>query len=148
MNKKSYTLIAIALVLAGVYVVYFTDWFRPETIRISHTSRPVRFARSGQAATRLGFGLGGEYELTEIKVVPLAEFQTNNLAQPVWHLVGDPSSDSINLLFYGQKIDGMSPAVAGSRPEPLQPGVTYRLFVAAGKARGQYDFHIGAVAGH
>jgi len=143
MNKKSYTLIAIALVLAGVYAVYFTDWFRPETIHISHTSRPARFARSGQAAARLGFGLGDDYELTEIEVVPLAEFQTNKLAQPVWHLVGDPSSDSINLFFYGQKIDGMNPAVEGARPERLQPGVTYRLFVAAGKINGQHDFHIG-----
>ena len=38
----------------------------------------------------------------------------------------------------------MDPAVEGSRPEPLQPGVTYRLFVAAGKIKGQHDFQIGA----
>ena len=147
MNKKNVILIACALVLAVVYVTYFTDWFWPKTIHISHTSRPVRSARAGQAATRLGFGLGDDYELTEIKVVPLAEFQTNKLAQPLWHLVGDPSSDSINVFFYGQKIDGMDLAVEGARPEPLQPGVTYRIFVTAGKASGQHDFHIGATVG-
>jgi hypothetical protein len=38
----------------------------------------------------------------------------------------------------------MDPAVAGSRPEPLQPDVTYRLFVAAGKVKGQLDFQIRA----
>jgi hypothetical protein len=144
MHKKNYILIAIALMLAGAYAVYFTDWFRPKTIHISHTSRPVRSARPRPAAARLIFGLGDYYSLTEVKVVPLAALQTNKLAQPVWHLVSDEGSDDVNQLFYGQKINGMDPAVEGARPEPLQPGVTYRLFVAAGKVRGQHDFQIGA----
>ena len=128
----------------AVYVVCFTNWFRPKTIQISKTSRPVRFARSGQATTRLIFGLGDYYSLTEIKVVPLAALQTNKLAQPVWHLVSDEGSDDVNLFSYGENINGMDPAVEGARPEPLQPGVTYRLFVAAGKIRGQLDFQLGA----
>ena len=41
MNKKNYILIAIALVLAGVYVVYFTDWFQPKIIQIA-TQQPAR----------------------------------------------------------------------------------------------------------
>ena len=101
-------------------------------------------AQSGAPATQLFFGLGDDYELTEVKVVPLAALQTNKLAQPIWHLVGDPSSDSINTILYGQNIAGMNPAVAGSQAEPLQPGVTYRLFITAGKISGQHDFHIGA----
>jgi len=144
MSKKNYVLIAIALVLAGVYAVFFTDWFRAKTIPISQTSRLVRSARSGPAASRLIFGLGSYYSLTEIKVVPLAALQTNKLAQPVWHLVSDSGSDDVNLFFYGQKINGMDSAVEGSRPEPLQPGVIYRLFVVAGKIRGQHDFQLGA----
>ena len=144
MNKKSYILIAIALMLAGVYAVFFTDWFQPKTIHIFHSSRPVRLARSGPAATRLDFGLGDYYSLTEIKVVPLAALQINKLAQPVWHLVSDDGSDDVNQFFYGERIRGMDPAVEGARPEPLQPGVTYRLFVAAGKIRGQHDFQLGA----
>jgi hypothetical protein len=143
MNKKNFILIAIALVLAGVYAVYFTDWFRTKTIHIAHTSRPVRSARTGSAATQLIFGLGDYYSLTEVKVVPLAALQTNKLAQPVWHLVSDEGSDDVDHFIYGQKINGMDPAVADARPEPLQPGVTYRLFVAAGKVRGQQDFHLG-----
>ena len=144
MNKKNLILIAVALILAGVYIVYFTGWFQPKTIQISHTSRPVRSARTGSAATRLNFGLGDYYSLTEIKVVPIAALQTNKLAQPVWHLVSDSGSDDVNLFFYGEKINGMDPAVEGARPEPLQPGVTYRLFVAAGKIKGQHDFQLGA----
>lgn len=147
MNKKNYALIAITLVLAGVYVIYFTDWFKPKTIQIVSTSRPLRTNQTGPATDRLIFGLNDTYSLTEVKVVPLAELQTNKLAQPVWHLVSDSGSDDVNQFFYGEQIRGMDPALDGTRPEPLQPGITYRLFVAAGKARGQQDFHIGAVVG-
>lgn len=148
MNKKTYSLIAVAVVLAAVYAIFFTDWFQPKTIHISSTSRAMRAvrpnARNGTAAGRLMFGLGDYYSLTEIKVIPLAALQTNKFASPVWHLVSDEGSDDVRQFFYGQKINGMDPAVEGARPEPLQPGVTYRLFVTAGKIKGQHDFHIGA----
>jgi hypothetical protein len=142
MNKKNIILVALALVLAGVYVVYFTDWFKPKIIQISHTSRPGRARNGGTPVVQLNFGLGDYYELTEIKVVPLAALETNKLAQPVWHLVSDSGSDSLDHFVYGQKIEGMDPAVEGSRPQKLQPGVTYRLFIAAGKIKGQHDFEI------
>ena len=149
MNKKNFMLIGLVLVLAAVYAVFFTDWFRPKTIQISHTSRPARTGgrnggRTGAVANPLIFGLGDYYSLTEVKVVPLAALQTNKLAQPVWHLVSDEGSDDVDQFSYGQKINGMDPAVEGARPEPLQPGVAYRIFIAAGKIRGQHDFHIGA----
>jgi hypothetical protein len=141
MNKKNITLIVVALVLAGVYAVFFTDWFQPRIIQISHTSRP---ARTGAAANQITFGLGDDYSLTEIKVVPLDASQTNKFAQPVWHLVSDEGSDDVNQFHYGENINGMDPAVAGALPEPLQPGVTYRLIVTAGRAKGQHDFQLGA----
>jgi hypothetical protein len=100
-------------------------------------------ARTGAAANPMIFNLGDYYSLTEIKVVPLAALQTDKLTHPVWHLVSDEGSDDVDHFIYGQKINGMDPAVEGARPEPLQPGVTYRLFVAAGKTRGQHDFQIG-----
>jgi hypothetical protein len=141
MKKKDFMLIGLVLVLAAIYAVFFTDWFRTKTILISHTSRSMRV---GAATGRIIFGLGDYYSLTEIKVVPLAALQTNKFAQPVWHLVSDEGSDDVNHFVYGQKINGMDPAVAGTRAEPLQPGVTYRLFVAAGKIKGQHDFQVGA----
>jgi hypothetical protein len=146
MNKKNFMLISLVLVLAGIYAVFFTDWFRTKTILISHTSRAVRSnTRTGTLAGRVFFGLGDYYSLTEVKVIPLATLQTNKLAQPIWHLVADEGSDDVNQFFYGEKIRGMDPAVAGSRPEPLQPGVTYRLFVSAGKVKGQHDFQFGTI---
>ena len=145
MNKKNYILVAIVLVLAGFYVIHFTDWFRPKTIHISHTSRSMRPGGQTDAANNLVFfGLDGDYSLTEVKVVPLAALQTNKLAQPIWHLVSDEGSDDVNQFFYGERIQGMDPSVEGSRPEPLQPGVIYRLIVTAGKVKGQHDFQLGA----
>jgi len=143
MNKNNFVLVAIALVLAGVYIVYFTSWFRPKTIQISHASRPARFARSGPEATRLNFGLGGDYKLTEIKVVSLTEWQTNHGVPPVWHLVSDSNSVPVNVFAYGQRIRGMQPAVSGAQPQPLETNVAYRMFVTAGTIKGQHDFEIG-----
>jgi len=149
MNKKTIALFGLLLLLAAIYVVGFTDWFRPRTIHIAFARRPVRFHAPGRApADLLMFGLGKDYQLTEIKVVPLAAWQTNQLVLPVWHLVGHPRSRPINYFIYGQRIEGLVPAVKGARPQPLQPGVTYRLFVTAGPVKGWRDFQSqGAPAG-
>lgn len=138
MNKKNCVLIAFALVLAIVYVVYFTDWFRTKPIVISHTSRPM--GRNGRVITI--FSLGNYYTMTEIKVVPLAEWQTNRFALPLWHLVGK-AENPVNHFVYGQSLRGMSPEVDGARVMPLQPGTKYRIFVAAGSLIGSHDFLSG-----
>jgi hypothetical protein len=143
MNKKNYALIAIVLVLVGVYIICFTDLFKPKTIIISKASRPVRTTRTGATSDQVFFALDNDYSLTEVKVVPIAALQTNKLAQPIWHLVSDSGSDDVGQFPYGQQINGMDSAVAGTEAGPLQPGVMYRLFVAAGKAKGQLDFQLG-----
>jgi hypothetical protein len=143
MNKKSYILIAVAIALAGVYVVCFTGLFRQKIIQIVKTSRPVRASRTGATANQVFFGLDNDYSLTEVKVVPLAALQSNKLAQPVWHLVSAEGSDDVKVFIYGENLNGMDPAVEGSRPEPLQPGVLYRLTIAAGRAKGQLEFQLG-----
>jgi hypothetical protein len=144
MNKKIYILITFAVVLAGVYVIYFTNWFKPKTMLISSSSRIIRTAQNTGAAAapvRVYFSLGGDYySLTDVKVVPLAKWETDKLTQPVWHLVSEEGSDDVNVFFYGQRIPGMDPAVGGTRPEPLKPGETYRIFVTAGKVKGHMDF--------
>ena len=139
MNKKNFMLVAVVLVLAGVYAIYFTSWFRSQTIQISHTSRPGRSAGSHP----LNFGLGGSYKLTEIKVVSLAEWQTNHGVPPVWHLDSDSNSAPVAFFTYGQRIRGMKPAVPGAQAQSLETNVAYRLFVTAAKIKGQHDFEIG-----
>ena len=147
MTKKNYFLIGLVVVMAGLYAVYFTDWFKSKPMHISGTptrgARNMLGARSGAAASQMIFSMSDSYELTEVKVVPLAALKTNKLAQPVWHLIGDPSSDSISMFSYGQRIEGMSSADDVTVTEPLETGVWYRLFIAAGKIKGQLDFHIG-----
>ena len=146
MNKKNYALIAIVLVLVGVYVICFTGWFKPKTIQISKVSRPVRTSPTGATSDQVFFALDNDYSLTEVKVVSIAALQSNKLAQPIWHLASDAGSDDVGQFPYGQQINGMDSVVAGTEPEPLKPGVTYRLFVAAGRAKGQLDFQLGVPA--
>lgn len=112
---------------------------------IYHTFRPrgsAMQARRNVPAT-LSFGLGGRFQLTEIKVVPLAAWQTNHSVAPVWHLISSSNSVPVNVFSYGQRIRGMQTAVAGARTLTLEPHVAYRLFVSAGKIQGQHDFELG-----
>jgi hypothetical protein len=141
MTKKNWLLIAIMVALAALYVVYFTDWFKPRKIIISHTALRAMTQPAG-ALPLLIFGFNGSFRLTELKVVPLAEWQTNQHVLPVWHLVSDSNSVPIKLIHYGAGIRGMKPAVEGKRAEPLDPDTVYRLFVTAGNIKAQHDFKL------
>ncbi len=141
--KKNWLLIIIAVALAAVYVIYFTDWFAPKTIQIFHTERNVhiRMQRDGMMPS-LMFGANRPLKLTEIKVVPLVEFQANPGILPLWHLVSDSNSVPVKVFFYGQRIRGLKPLVPGDRAQPLTNGVTYRIFVTAGSFKGEHDFQL------
>ena len=146
MTKKDLLLILLAISLATVYAVWFTDWFRPATVKIFHTNRGPRGnlqrAQRAGALPSLIFGVNSKLRLTELKVVPLAGFQTNKNVLPLWHLVSDSNSVPMPSFYYGQFIGGMRPAIKGVRPEPLETNVTYRLIITAGKIRGEHDFEL------
>jgi hypothetical protein len=147
MTKKNWLMVIVLLGLAGVYILFFTDWFKPKIISITSTSRafgrrPVNNAGGGPAVTTITFGLEPPCKPTEIKVVPLAAWMTNQNILPVWHLIYSSNSAPVKMFFYGQRLRGLKPEVPGSHAEPLQPDVTYRLFLTAGKAKGQHDFEI------
>jgi hypothetical protein len=149
MTKKNWLLILALMVLAVVYAVYFTDWFKPKIIHISHVSRDVRQragrAPRGTASTiPITFSFDKQIQPTEIIVVPLADWKTNKNVVPLWHLVADTNAATIKFFMYGQRLRGLKPSIPGSRPEPLQPDVTYRLFVTAGSAKGEHDFETKA----
>jgi hypothetical protein len=149
MTRKTWMLIGLALTLAVVYAVFFAHWVKPGTINIYHVTRPSGYAmqtRRNGPAPPITFNLQGDYNLTEIKAVSLAAWQANPNAQPVWHLVADSGTGPVNTFIYGQTIRGLKPAVPGAQPQPLQPDVVYRLFVTAGKFRGQHDFKISGSA--
>jgi hypothetical protein len=147
MIKRNWTLIFVALVLAGVYVFCFTDWFKPKIIHITsinaRTNRISRFGRANADSTTIPviFKLERPYKLTELKVIDLDEWQTNKSCLPLWHLIAETNSAPINPIFtYGQNIPGLKPEVPGALALPLQPGVKYRLFITDGTAKGEHDF--------
>ena len=148
MTKKQSVLLAIAVVLLGVYVCYFTDWFASESIQIVHTLRPYTPPRRGRGRTTddnplantVSFGFNRKCRLTEIKVIPVSDLATNKYAHPIWHLVSESNSVPTKAFVYGMNIEGMHPKVPGARPDPLQPGIAYRLFVDAGELKGEHEF--------
>jgi hypothetical protein len=144
MSRKNIFLLLFVAVLATVYAIYFTDWFAPKTFKIFHTSRNFRPQRPGQALhgilPSLQFGVSRELRLTEIRVVPLAAWETNRHALPLWHLVTESNSVPVKSFDYGRNIPGLHPALKGTHAELPETNVTYRLFITAGKFSAQHDF--------
>lgn len=142
----------LVVVLVGVYAVYFSNWFQPKIMRIEHSARPLREAWTGsgmrvdpsgkQELGNVTFTLRHKYRLTSVKVVPLAEYLTNKYVPPTWELVSKSGSGPVDGFAYGMTIPGMAPARELLAPEPLQPGLEYRLVVEAGGVKGEHDFKV------
>jgi hypothetical protein len=133
MKKNTVILILAALVLGGIYVLKFTDWFSQKNIQILFTNR----------GGNVFFGLEGkEYELTAIKVYRADEIATNKYPHALWHVVAATNSAPVADFLYGQDIPGMKPSVAGLKPEPLKAKTEYKIIVEAGKMKGERVFSI------
>lgn len=146
MTKKSILLISVAVALAACYLYYFTDWINPPVIQILPQLRPPRNpARNPTSVYQVSFNLDGKYQLTSVKVIPIQALETNKNALPVWNLTTSSNSVPQKGFFYGLPIPGMRPAITNARPQRLQPEVAYRLFVKAGRAKGQVDFKTHAL---
>jgi hypothetical protein len=130
MNKKSWILVAVAIVLGAVYIIHFSNWFKPKVMAIAHNGR----------FGRVNFTLGNSFRLTSVKVVPVSAWESNKYALPVWELKSDSNSVPVKLFAYGERIRGMKPAVENLRPEPLVAGTAYRIFVEAGPLKAEHDF--------
>jgi hypothetical protein len=132
MNKKSWILVAVAIVLGAVYIIHFSNWFKPKVMLVAHNGR----------FGHINFTLGNPYKLTSVKVVSVSALESNKYALPVWELKSDSNSVPTKLFSYGDRIRGMKPIVSNARPEPLVPGAPYRLFVEAGSLKAQHDFTV------
>ena len=143
MTKKNLLLMFFTFALTSVYVIWFTDWFRPKAVTISYTNRNLHPNwQRGNALPNLMFHIKPQIRFTELKVVPLAQFETNKNAVAVWHLVSDSNSVPVLEFFYGQNIDGMRPAIKGVPADALETNITYRMFITAGHAKGERDFEL------
>jgi hypothetical protein len=148
MTKKHWMLIGLAVALGSLSLYLNKDWFAGETIQIEHRSRPARagfFRRSSKpqpktATDPVFFAFDRKLKLTSLKVIPVSEIETNKYPHPILHLISDSNSVATTEWSYGIPIRGMRPAVKGAVPDPLVPGVPYRLILEAGKAKAQHDF--------
>lgn len=145
MSGKQLTLIAVAVVLAGLCLYVNRDSFTPEGIQIYHRSvQRLAFYRRGRpdnsAVYPVFFGFSRRFKLTEVKVISVAELATNKYPHALWNLVSASNSVPTKGFAYGMYIPGMQPKVRGVPPDPLEPGVQYRLIVRAGSQKGEHDF--------
>ena len=146
MTRKIWTLIALAVVFGGVSLYLNQDWFAGDHIQITHRSRAARSARArpnrgdDSKVNPVYFNFGRRLKLTSLKVVPLTDLETNKYPHAIWNLVSESNSVPISECTYGMPIRGLHPTVKGISPEPLEPGVTYRLLIAAGSLKAEHDF--------
>ena len=146
MTSKAKVLLVCAVILAAVYVVFFTGLFRTRTMQIITQVRPGRASaiprpHDSAPVYPVSFRFNDRYRFTSIKVVNAAEYATNKFAFPLWHMVSDSNSVPQRAIVYGvPKIPGMRPVVARTKPRPLEAGVEYILIVEAGKIKTQTNF--------
>lgn len=146
MTKKVWMLAALAVVLGSASLYLNRDFFGSGTIEVHHRSRPARapFARRQRpddaVINPLIFTFDRKLKLTSLKVVPVSDLETNKFPHPIWHLVSESNSVPIKMFTYGANIQGMHPENKGLEPEPLEPGVKYRLFIQAGSFKAEHDF--------
>jgi hypothetical protein len=144
--KKTALQIILLIFLLGVVIYYWPALSKPPGIQILYTLHTRQVPRRTDARTNLprlevAFGMDQSYELTSVKVVPLAEWTTNKLAHPLWHLIAKTNSPPIRAFLYGQHIGGME-SFFGARVEPLATNVDYLLLIEAGRRHGKCDFKL------
>ncbi len=138
-------LVALTVMLGSFSLYLNRDWFARDNIQLMHRSRPARgaFDRRGTdnpLINPLSFWFDRKVGLTSVKVIPVFDLETNKYPQPIWYLLSDSNSLPIKDFTYGMRIPGMRPALKGTAPDPLEPGIKYRLLVEAGKQKIAHDF--------
>ena len=111
---------------------------------------PARRARASSAATGaqpasatdpIFFAFDRKLKLTSLKVIPVSEIETNKYPHPIWHLVSKSNSvPDRGLVLRHAYPQACGPPCKGATPDPLEPGVPYRLLIEAGKLKAEHDF--------
>jgi len=145
MSKTKFIFTALLLVaLIGLCLYLNRDWFATEPIQITHRVTPwLRITKRVDPASKANpvvFSFNKFYRFKEIKVVAVDEIATNKYAHPLWHLESPSNSVFTTTFTYGDRLRGMTPKVKGATPDPLEPGVNYRLLVETDKGPAAHDF--------
>ena len=144
MTRKTLLLILALVALAGFSFYLNKDRFRSEGIQIGErwvAPRPGMQRRGQKADSRvLLFLLDRKAALTSVKVIPLADIQTNKYPHAIWSLTTESNSIPVKEFFYGVTLRGMKPAVKGAIATPLDPNPQSRLFLETESQKLTYDF--------
>ena len=133
-------MITLAVVLGGLSLCLNLGRLGGEKIQIHHRSRPARSGDDRSPVEPIFFAFDRNLKLTSLQVIPVREAETKKYPQPIWHLISDSNSVPTADVTYGVPIEGMRPAVQGATPDPLAPGVKYRLLIKAGGLKLEHDF--------
>jgi hypothetical protein len=143
--KKNLALILLVVVLGGIYVYYFTDFFKKPSIQLYAQLRPMPSAVDSSVCT-VSFALNGKQKLSSVKVVAAADLATNKYPHAVWSLISDAKSEPTDLIIYGSKIPGMKPAIPRGKAEKLVPNQPYVLLLEADKVKGEIEFRTKTIS--
>ena len=146
---KIISVVVLIVGLAGLSFYLNRDAFAPATIQIAHRMspwmRPTNPAarRANNLGVPVTFTLNGLYSLITVKVVVAADIETNKFPHAIWKLVTDSNSVPVSTFNYGNPLRGMRPDIKGALPDPLEPGIAYRLIIeTANNKRAQHDFTV------
>ena len=143
MTRKQWMLVMLAVILGSLSLYLNRDWFAKDSIQIICRSRANRTGGrppGDSAVEPVVFGLSRSAKLTSLKVLSVSDLQTNKYPHALWHLISESNSVPVKEFYYGTHIHGMHPEVKDTQAEPLEPGISYRLFLEAGSLKGQRDF--------
>ena len=105
--------------------------------------KPATRRKASDLGAPVTFTLNDSHKLTAIKVVLIADMETNKFPHAIWHLSSTSNSVPTTSFNYGSYVRGMKPEVKGARPDPLEPGVAYRLIVTTdSKEQVHHDFMV------
>ena len=139
MRARNIFWIGVLLLLAWMYVHFFTSVGVVRSIRVSPSLRPVLNRQANDTVYPVYFTLDEEYILTSVRATTETNAE-NPHGRVVWDLVSKDGSAPVKFFQYGQNIAGMSPRTEGMRVEPLQPNQAYDLELKAGKIKGGTRF--------
>ena len=146
-RAKTIFVVVTILALCGFSVYVNRDAFKGKDIQISSRTSPWMLERRGGkrlanvAGNPVTFGFDDYHRFTSIKVVAVSDIETNKYPHKLWELDSPSNSVPTMTFIYGSRIGGMKPATKGLAPEPLEPGVMYRLLVKTKDNRtAQHDF--------
>ncbi len=145
MTNKNISVVALVVLLGALSLYLNRDWFAPEVIQISHRSiAPRGWMQRGPAAKASAnpvvFIINKNLKLTSVRVVVVADAETNKFPHAIWNLVSDSNSVPVKDFLYGAPIRGLKLAIKGVGADPLEPGVNYRILVEAGSQKMAHDF--------